>query len=101
MNITDLLKQAQGMQGKLKDLEQNLGRIHATGEAGGGMVSVTMNGKLEIENLTLDPICVDNRDVPMLQDLIIAALNQALGKIKEQGKQELAGVAAGLPFKLF
>ncbi|OPZ58601.1 MAG: Nucleoid-associated protein [Deltaproteobacteria bacterium ADurb.Bin510] len=101
MNITDLLKQAQNMQGKLKELEDKLGHIHATGEAGGGMVSVTMNGRLEIENLTLDPICVDNRDVPMLQDLIIAALNQALDKIKEQGKQELAGLTAGLPLNLF
>jgi hypothetical protein len=101
MNITELLKQAQNMQGKLKELEGRLGQIHATGQAGGGMVSVTLNGKLEIEDLTLDPICVDNRDVPMLQDLITAALNQALGKIKEQGKTELASLTAGLPFKLF
>ena len=101
MNITDILKQAQNIQGRLKDLEAKLGQIHATGAAGGGMVSVTINGRLEVEDLTLDPVCVDNRDVPMLEDLIVAALNQALAKIKDQGKAELASLTAGLPLELF
>ncbi len=97
INFTDILRQAQNVQGLMKDMQETLGRQTFTGESGGGMVSIRMNGKFEILEIKLDPICVDNRDVPMLEDLITAALNQAMQKVRENLTEEIKKAAGGLP----
>ena len=63
---------------------------------GGGMVDVTMNGRMELVSIKIDPLAVDSRDVEMLQDLIVAAVNQAQARAQEMAQQEM-GRATGLP----
>ena len=73
MNIFDMMKNLGPLQEQLKNAQSQLENISATGSAGGNMVQITLNGKFELLDIVLDPICVDNRDIPMLQDLIKAA----------------------------
>ena len=83
MNPFDMLKNIEQMKSQLGTMQEELKQITATGSSGGNIVNVTINGKFEIINLKLDPICVDPRDVQMLQDLIIAAHHDAMSKIQE------------------
>lgn len=96
MNPFDMLKDLGNMKEQLQKAQEQLSQLTVTGSAGGNMVNVTLNGKFEITSLTLDPICVDNRDVPMLQDLIKAAHHDALYKLQEQMKSQLGPMVAGL-----
>ena len=85
-----------GMQTQLKNAQEQLSNITATGSSGGNMVVVTLNGKFELVDIKLDPICVDNRDIPMLQDLILSAFHDASQKIQEQIKSSLGPMLAGM-----
>lgn len=90
MNPFDLLKNAGAIKEQLQNVQGQLESISATGSSGGRMVEVTLNGKFEMTDIHLDPICVDNRDVKMLEDLIKAAQHDAITKI--QGKiKEMSG----------
>ncbi|MBP3366598.1 MAG: YbaB/EbfC family nucleoid-associated protein [Treponema sp.] len=89
MNPFEMVKNIAGMQSQLKEAQEKLSQIEATGSAGGNMVQVTVNGKFELVSIQLDPICVDNRDIPMLQDLIKAAHHSALEKMQEEMKRQL------------
>ena len=86
MNINpfELLKNAQNLQQQFGKVQEDLKTLTATGASGGGIVKLTVNGQMEITSLVIDPVAVDPRDVPMLQDLIIAAHRDALSKIKEE-----------------
>lgn len=84
------------MQTQLKNAQEQLSNITATGSSGGNMVVVTLNGKFELVDIKLDPICVDNRDIPMLQDLILSAFHDASQKIQEQIKSSLGPMLAGM-----
>ena len=70
MNPFDMVKNLAGMQSQLKAAQEKLAELEAERSSGGNMVQVTVNGKFELVDIKLDPICVDDRDVPMLQDLI-------------------------------
>ncbi len=94
MNPFDLVKNLKDIQGTMNQMKDNLQNISATGSSGGNMIQVTLNGKLEMTAIKIDPICVDPRDVNMLQDLIIAATHDALDKIQEKIK-EMAGPLMG------
>ncbi len=96
MNPFDMVKNLAGMQNQLKEVQAKLGEVEATGSSGGNMVQVTVNGKFELVDIKLAPICVDNRDIPMLQDLIKAAHHAALEKIQEEIKNQLGPMMAGL-----
>ena len=72
--------------------QAELAKKTVTGQSGGGMVTVTANGILEIVSVRLDPLCVDNRDVKMLEDLIFAATNQALREARALAERELGSV---------
>lgn len=96
MNPFDMLKDLGNMKEQLQKAQEQLALISVSGSAGGNMVTVTLNGKFEITSIVLDPICVDNRDVPMLQDLIKAAHHDALSKLQEQMKSQLGPMVAGL-----
>ena len=93
MNIQQMMKQAQQMQEKLQKQMADL-RVEAT--AGGGMVTVVMNGNKQVQSLTIDPEAVSKDDVEMLQDLIVAALNDANRKVDEQLGQQMTGLMGGL-----
>lgn len=96
MNPFDMLKNLNSMKDQLKEAQEKLEGLTATGSSGGNMVKVTINGKFEMQKIELDPICVDNRDVPMLQDLIVAASHDANVKMQEIIKTQLGPMVQGL-----
>ena len=93
MNIQQMMKQAQQMQEKLQKQMTEL-RVDAT--AGGGMVSVVMNGNKQVLSLKIDPEAVSKDDVEMLQDLILAAINDAHRKVDEALSKQMSGMMGGL-----
>jgi DNA-binding YbaB/EbfC family protein len=93
MNIQQMMKQAQQMQDRLQKQMADL-RVEAT--AGGGMVTVVMNGAKQIQTLTIDPEAVSKDDVEMLQDLILAAINDAQRKADEEMQKQMGGLMGGL-----
>ena len=103
MNFNELLKQVQKMQEQAKKIQEQLANKSVTASSGGGMVTVTMSGKQEIREIKLDPVCVDPRDIPMLEDLILAAVNQAVLRTKELASEEMKQLTGGipLPFDMF
>jgi nucleoid-associated protein EbfC len=95
-NLAGLMKQAQQMQSKMQEMEEHLTRLEMTGEAGAGLVRVTLNGKGEMRSLTIDPKVVDPSDTEMLRDLIVAAYRAAREKIEAASQAEMAKVTGGL-----
>jgi DNA-binding YbaB/EbfC family protein len=93
MDIRQMMKQAQKMQEQLQKQMQEL-RIEAT--AGGGMVTVTVNGAKQLMSLRIDPEVVSKDDVEMLQDLILAAINDAHRKVDEQLQKTMGGMMPGM-----
>ncbi|MBE6350096.1 MAG: YbaB/EbfC family nucleoid-associated protein [Spirochaetaceae bacterium] len=89
INPLELLKNAQAMKESMAKMQEELQNIEETGSSGGGLVKITMNGKFELLKVEIDPIAVDPRDVPMLQDLILAASKQASEKIQEALKAKM------------
>ena len=97
MNPFDLLKNPQAIQAELEKVKNQLAQITVTGSSGGNMVQVTLNGNMEMLSIKLDPLCVDNRDVPMLQDLIVAAHHDVMSKIQEEIKDRLGPMIGSFP----
>jgi nucleoid-associated protein EbfC len=93
MNIQQMMKQAQQMQDRLQKEMAEL-RVEAT--AGGGMVTVQMSGQKQLLSLKLDPEVVSKEDVEMLQDLIVAAVNDAQRKVDDAMQQQLGGMMGGM-----
>ena len=93
MDIQGMMKQAQEMQQRLQKQMAEL-RVEAT--AGGGMVTVVLNGTKQLQSITLDPEVVSKDEIEMLQDLIVAALNDANRKVDEQLGQSMSGLMGGL-----
>ena len=93
MNIQAMMKQAQEMQERLKQQMSGM-RVEAT--AGGGMVTVVVNGTKQIQAITIDPEVVSREDVEMLQDLLVAAINDAGRKVDEQLGQSMNDLMGGL-----
>jgi len=93
MNIQSMMKQAQEMQERLKKQMTEM-RVEAT--AGGGMVTVVVNGTKQVESIRIDPEVVAKEDVEMLQDLIVAAINDAGRRVDEQLGQSMSGLMGGL-----
>jgi hypothetical protein len=93
MNIQAMMQQAKQMQENLQKQMADL-RVEAT--AGGGMVTVVMSGTKQLQSITIDPEVVSKDDVEMLQDLIVAAINDANRKVDEQLGQSMSGMMGGL-----
>lgn len=94
--LGDMMKQVQKMQAKMEEMQAELENARVEGTAGGGMVTVTVNGKNDILSITIDPEVIDKDDVEMLQDLIVAALNQAKEKAQEVQQEHMSGLTGGL-----
>jgi DNA-binding YbaB/EbfC family protein len=92
----DMMKQVQQMQAKMEQIQASLEQAEVEATAGGGMVKVVANGKHEIRSITIDPEVVDKNDIEMLQDLIVAAVNQARQKVQELQAEQMAGLTGGL-----
>ena len=95
-NIQSLLKQAQKMQKKMAEVQQELAEKTVESSSGGGMVTVVMNGRQEIVSLNIEKEVVDPDDVEMLEDLIIAAVNEGKEKVEEMTKDEMSKLTGGL-----
>ena len=93
MDIQQMMKQAQQMQERL---QQELSETEVEATAGGGMVTVVMNGQKQIRGLTIDPEVVSKDDVEMLQDLIVAAVNDAQRKVDESVAGKMGGMLGGM-----
>jgi len=94
-NIGNLLKQAQAMQENMQKAQAEVAQLTATGESGGGMVKVTMNGRHEVSRVQIEPqVFGDDRE--MLEDLLAAAINDATHRIDAAVQQKMSGVMSGL-----
>lgn len=95
-NMNNLLKQAQKLQKQIEDMREEIEKRTVEASSGGGAVTAVVTGKKEIVEIKLKKEVVDPDDVEMLQDLILAALNEALNKANEMMEQEMAKVTGGL-----
>ena len=96
MNMNKMMKQAQKMQREMARIQGEIEKKTVTGTAGGGAISVTVNGKLELEAVKIDPEVVDPDDVEMLQDLVMAAANEAIREAQDMMSQAMARLTGGL-----
>ncbi|PHU35397.1 YbaB/EbfC family nucleoid-associated protein [Pseudobutyrivibrio ruminis] len=97
-NMSQLMKQAQRMQRQMEEAQAQLEEAEMTGTAGGGVVEVTVSGKKEITKIIIDPEAVDPDDVEMLEDLVMAAANEALRKVDEVSQASMSKFTGGLGF---
>lgn len=95
-NLGQMLKQAQAMQSKMAEMQEKLAAIELTGASGGGMVKITLNGKNELRSVKIDPALLDPKEVEVLEDLIVAAFNDAKGKVDAHMAEEMAKITGGL-----
>jgi len=96
MNQMQMMKQAQKMQEELLKMQEQLDQAEYSAAAGGGVVKATVSGKRELTDLVIDPEAVDPEDVEMLQDMVIAAVNEALRKAEDAANQNMSRLTGGL-----
>ncbi len=95
-NMANLMKQAQKMQKQMEDATKELEEIEMTAAAGGGAVEATVSGKRVVTKIKIDPEAVDPDDVEMLEDLIMAAVNEAMRQIDEYSQDKMGKITGGL-----
>jgi nucleoid-associated protein EbfC len=95
-NISNIMKQAKKMQEKMARLQQELETRTIEAQAGGGMVKVLVNGRYELVSLKIEKEVVNPEDIDMLQDLIVAAVNEGIRKSQEMAQSEMAKITGGL-----
>ncbi|HLS84037.1 MAG TPA: YbaB/EbfC family nucleoid-associated protein [Arenimonas sp.] len=94
-NIAQLMQQAQRMQDNLKKAQEELADLEVQGQSGGGMVKVTLTGRMECRAVRIDPSALG--DAEMLEDLIAAAVNDAVNKANEESQKRMSAATAGMP----
>ena len=100
MNMQQIMKQAQQMQKKMETIQAEVGAQEVEASAGGGMVKAVMNGKQELLSLSIEKEIVNPEDVEMLQDLVVAAVNEATKKAQEMMQQRMNELTGGLGLNL-
>ena len=95
-NMNDILRQAQVMQNKIAKLQQEMGEHSYEASSGGGMVKAEVSGKQELRKLIIDPKALEGNDVEMLQDLILAAVNEAGRIARETMEREMSSISGGI-----
>ena len=93
--MAGLLKQAQQMQERMQKMQEELANAEVTGQAGAGLVSVVMNGRHDVKRITLDDSLMQE-DKEVLEDLIAAAVNDAVRKVEQNSQEKMAGMTAGM-----
>jgi DNA-binding YbaB/EbfC family protein len=96
-NLGNMLKEAQKLQTRMAEMQQQLAEAEMTGTAGGGMVNVTLNGKGEMRRIKIDPSLADPNEMEILEDLVVAACNDAKAKIDAHLQEEMGKLTGGLP----
>ena len=94
-NIAQLMQQAQKMQENMQRAQEELAKLEVTGSAGGGMVSVNLTGRMECRGVKIDPSVLS--DAEMTEDLVVAAINDAVNKVNAESQAKMAGATAGMP----
>jgi len=94
-NIAGLMQQAQKMQAEMQKAQEELANLEVTGEAGGGMAKVTMTGKHAVRRVEIDPSLLDDKE--MLEDIVTAAINDAVNKIANTTQDRMSDMTAGIP----
>ncbi|MEG3638994.1 YbaB/EbfC family nucleoid-associated protein [Magnetococcus sp. PR-3] len=92
----NMMKQAKQMQAKMAQMQEELALLTVTGQAGGGMVEVTINGKQTVEGVKIDPKAVDPEDMEMLEDLMVAAFNDAQARMAQITQEKMSKVTGGM-----
>jgi DNA-binding YbaB/EbfC family protein len=93
-NIAGLMQQAQKMQKDMQKAQEELAQMEVTGQSGGGMVSVVMNGQHAVKRVSIDPGVAD--DLEMLEDLVTAAVNDAVNRVKQASEEQMSGLTQGM-----
>ncbi len=96
MNFGNMMKQAQKMQAKMAEMQEQLKEERLEASAGGGMVRVTISGDLQVQSIVVDPAAVDPDDVEMLQDMITAAVNEAIRSAQELAARRMNEITGGM-----
>jgi DNA-binding YbaB/EbfC family protein len=96
-NFTEMMKQAQALQGRMADMQAELERTEIEGSSGGGMVRVTLSGKGDMMSVKIDPSLLKSEEAEILEDLIVAANNDAKAKVEEAMKEKMKSLTGGLP----
>jgi DNA-binding YbaB/EbfC family protein len=96
MDLNNIMQQAQEMQAKMSQIQEQLANKTITGSAGGGMVNVTVNGRGDVLSVAIEDALISSEEKEMLQDLVVAATNDGLQKAKELSKQEMKQLTGGL-----
>ena len=94
--LAGLMKQAQAMQENMKQAQDAIAAMEVEGQAGGGMVKVVMTGRHDVKRVTIAPTLL-SEDKDMLEDLVAAAMNDAVRKVEVESQQKMAGLTAGMP----
>ena len=98
MNIADMMQQAKAMQEKMKNLQDEVAQLRVQGSSGGGMINIIMKCNKEVETIKIDPSVINPNDKEMLEDLIVAAINDAAKNAEEKTADESAKVLSGMGF---
>ncbi len=96
-NLADMMKQAQALQARMSEMQERLADVEVTGAAGGGMVQVTLSGKVEARKVKIDPSLAGPEDVEVLEDLIVAAFNDAKAKVEVYAQEKMTELTGGIP----
>jgi DNA-binding YbaB/EbfC family protein len=96
-NLSDLMQKAQEMQGRMSEMQNELGELRHEGESGAGLVKVTLNGRAEMISLKIDESLAKPDEIEILEDLIIAAYGDAKAKMERAVKEKMSELTGGLP----
>jgi DNA-binding YbaB/EbfC family protein len=96
-DLMKMMKQVQDIQGRMQQMQEELAALQVEGQSGGGLVKVTLNGKMEARGVKIDPSLMKPEDVEMLEDLLLAAFQDAKGKAEQALQDKMSEVTGGLP----
>ena len=96
MNIQGIMKQAQAMQKKMEEEQAKLAQEEVEGSSGGGMVKITLNGKFDMKKISIDPALIDKDEAEVLEDLIMAAFNDAKNKVDAKMQDSMSAMTGGM-----
>ena len=95
-NLSQMMKQAQEMQLKMDEMQKKLAELEVVGSSGAGMIEVTLSGKSDVRKLRIDPVVIDPSDPEVLEDLIVAAFNDAKSKVEAQVGNKMSEMTGGI-----
>jgi len=96
-DLMKMMKQAQEIQGRMQQMQEELAALEVSGQSGAGLVKITLNGKGEMRSVKIDPSLMKPDDVEIVEDLVLAAFQDAKGKVESEMQKRMQQVAGGLP----